>query len=134
MKLHLFYFNISKITGQRSCRFRLKVRGERLKARSFYRFALNYFYIVARGRGVQLIVNIFCHGVFSANYRRALNWWREHAGYSRVRGVLFSLWDYPNSIRDNEQRKATDPNKQSSKIALLRVSAIVLSLDYLIDN
>ena len=45
-----------------------------------------------------------------------------------------SLWDYPNSIRDNEQRKNTDPNKQSSKIAFLRVSAMVLSLDNLIDN
>ena len=113
--------------------FRLKVRGERLKAGSFYCFALNYFYIVARGRGVQLIVNIFCRGG-SANYRRALDRRRERAGYSRVRGVLFSLWDYPNSIRDNEQRKNTDPNKQSSKIAFLRVSAMVLSLDNLIDN
>ena len=53
----LYYcFNISKVAfgsqsercGQRSCFFRLKVRGERLKAGSFYRFALNYFYVVAR--------------------------------------------------------------------------------------
>ena len=47
------------LCGGAAC-FRLKVRGERLKARSFYRFALNYFYVVARGAGVsQLIVNIF---------------------------------------------------------------------------
>ena len=32
--------------------FRLKVRGERLKAGSFYRFALNFGYVIARGRGV----------------------------------------------------------------------------------
>ena len=41
---------------RRSRDFRLKVRGERLKARSFYRFALNYFYVVARGRGVAIVV------------------------------------------------------------------------------
>ena len=34
---------IAKITMQRSCFFRLKVRGERLKAGSFYRFAINHF-------------------------------------------------------------------------------------------
>ena len=57
--MHFFSFfgnsTISKITlgsqsercGRRSRFFRLKVRGERLKAGSFYRFALNYFYVVA---------------------------------------------------------------------------------------
>ena len=43
------------LCGGAAC-FRLKVRGERLKAGSFYRFALNYFYVVARGRVVALVV------------------------------------------------------------------------------
>ena len=36
--------------------FRLKVRGERLKARSFYRFALYYFYVVRPRAGVAIVV------------------------------------------------------------------------------
>jgi|GEM_PF-1803715 len=42
--------------------FRLKVRGERLKARSFYRFALNCFYVVARGRVVTTFTRHACQG------------------------------------------------------------------------
>ena len=44
-----FYQNITILQRSlcgRAAVFRLKVRGERLKARSFYRFALNYFYVV----------------------------------------------------------------------------------------
>ena len=48
---------------QRSCFFRLKVRGERLKARSFYRFALNYFYIVARRAGGAIVVIVALAGL-----------------------------------------------------------------------
>ena len=41
---------------RRSRGFRLKVRGERLKAGSFYRFALNCFYVVARGAGAIVVI------------------------------------------------------------------------------
>ena len=68
--------------------FRLKVRGERLKARSFYRFALNYFYIVARGRGIQLIVNIFCGGAAGIFYRNNIQMITSASGIGVVTGKL----------------------------------------------
>ena len=52
ISLYSTKYNISKITTRRSRDFRLKVRGERLKARSFYRFALNYFYVVRPRAGL----------------------------------------------------------------------------------
>ena len=41
----------------------LKVRGERLKAGSFYRFALNYFYVVAQRAGVSIVVIVALAGL-----------------------------------------------------------------------
>ena len=48
---------------QRSCFFRLKVRGERLKAGSFYRFALNYFYVVRPEAGGAIVVIVALAGL-----------------------------------------------------------------------
>ena len=48
---------------QRSCVFRLKVRGERLKARCFYRFALNYFYVVRPEAGGAIVVIVALAGL-----------------------------------------------------------------------
>ena len=47
----LYYcFNISKVTcAAKPLFFRLKVRGERLKAGSIYRFALNHFMLSPEG-------------------------------------------------------------------------------------
>ncbi len=67
-----------------------------------------YFMLSPEGGVSQLIVNIFCRGVFSANYRRALNRRRGRAERSRARGTFFSL-DYPNDIRDNGHRKNSYP-------------------------
>ena len=50
------------LCGGAAC-FRLKVRGERLKARSFYRFALNFVYVVARGRVVAIVVIVALAGL-----------------------------------------------------------------------
>ena len=56
MKLFiLFQYFKGHLRGGAAC-FRLKVRDERLKAGSFYRFALNYFILYARGRGVAIVV------------------------------------------------------------------------------
>ena len=52
--------------------FRLKVRGERLKARSFYRFALNYFYVVAQ-RAVVALAGLVARVVLGAAEPRGLN-------------------------------------------------------------
>ena len=42
ISLYSTKYDISKITFAAEPLFRLKVRGERLKARSFYRYALNF--------------------------------------------------------------------------------------------
>ena len=53
----LFLLGNAERCGQRSRCFRLKVRGERLKAGSFYRFALNYFYVVRPKGGGRRVLN-----------------------------------------------------------------------------
>ena len=62
------------LCGGAAC-FRLKVRGERLKAGSFYRFALNFVYVVARGRDVAIVVIVALAGlvVLGAAKPRGLN-------------------------------------------------------------
>ena len=73
--------------------FRLKVRGERLKARSFYRFALNYFYIVARGRVVAIVVIVALAGlvVIGAAEPRGLND-NSSQFYSSIIVIFSLLW------------------------------------------
>ena len=59
MKLFiLFQYFKGHLRGGAAC-FRLKVRGERLKARSFYRFALNYFYVVRPRAGLVIFSKLY---------------------------------------------------------------------------
>ena len=86
ISLYSTKYNISKIIlgsqsercRQRSCFFRLKVRGERLKARSFYRLRSKLFYVIARG-GV--FSSCMCAGVRTCTSR-------EHYIYYSVKGSI----------------------------------------------
>ena len=121
---------------QRSCYFRLKVRGERLKAGSFYRFALNYFYVVRPrggccyscyscasrtsstrgGKAAEVLGDTrqVCRGQNRPWDTRRSNAESSTDGGSardthECAGRSFSLSDYPNNIRGNGHRKESDP-------------------------
>ena len=90
----LFLLGNAERCGQRSCFFRLKVRGERLKAGGFYRFALNYFYVVRpKGGGPKGIKRQF-KSILFVNYCQffpfcGLEECAMHIDNPQMRGLFF---------------------------------------------